>query len=165
MFEVQKNGKLSHELDAPPWRRFESTLMATSKSIRRAYDLFFGEIGLNLSEACLLEYVVEHGPMSQTQVAERIGMGRAPAGTIVDNLSNRGLIRRSPDSADRRVWLLTATDAGNDLAQRLVQVDKTLRTELRKGLSQEEREQLAATLVRLQLNLANVLSNDSTQRP
>lgn len=78
MFEVQKNGKLSHELDAPPWRRFESTLMATSKSIRRAYDLFFGEIGLNLSEACLLEYVVEHGPMSQTQVAERIGMDEHP---------------------------------------------------------------------------------------
>jgi MarR family transcriptional regulator for hemolysin len=109
MVDTERLTDAEHELDAPPWRRFESTLMATSKSIRRAYDLLFAEIGLNLSEACLLEYVVEHGPMSQTQVAERIGMGRAPAGTIVDNLSNRSLLRRTPDATDRRVWLLTAT--------------------------------------------------------
>jgi len=147
-----------HELDAPPWRRFESTLMATSKSIRRAYDLLFAEIGLNLSEACLLEYVVEHGPMSQTQVAERIGMGRAPAGTIVDSLSNRSLLRRTPDSTDRRVWLLTATNEGIKLAVRIGDVDKELRTKMRQGLSQVERELLAGILLRIQANLSGVLS-------
>jgi MarR family transcriptional regulator for hemolysin len=136
--------------------------MATSKSIRRAYDLLFAEIGLNLSEACLLEYVVEHGPMSQTQVAERIGMGRAPAGTIVDNLSNRSLLRRTPDAADRRVWLLTATDEGNKLAERIGEVDKDLRTIMRRGLSQVEREVLADILLRVQANLASVLSTQST---
>jgi MarR family transcriptional regulator, transcriptional regulator for hemolysin len=146
-----------HELDAPPWKRFESTLMATSKSIRRSYDLRFAEIGLNLSEACLLEYVVEHGPISQTQVAERIGMGRAPAGSIVDSLSNRSLIRRLADPTDRRVWLLTATEEGLTLASRLVEIDRTLRSELRKGLSQKERAILAETLLRLQANLSGVL--------
>jgi MarR family transcriptional regulator for hemolysin len=136
--------------------------MATSKSIRRAYDLLFAEIGLNLSEACLLEYVVEHGPMSQTQVAERIGMGRAPAGTIVDNLSNRSLLRRTPDATDRRVWLLTATDDGNKLAERIGEVDKDLRTIMRRGLSQVERELLADILLRVQANLTSVLSTQST---
>jgi MarR family transcriptional regulator for hemolysin len=135
--------------------------MATSKSIRRAYDLLFAEIGLNLSEACLLEYVVEHGPMSQTQVAERIGMGRAPAGTIVDNLSNRSLLRRTPDASDRRVWLLTATDEGNKLAERIEAVDKSLRTTMRKGLSQVERELLADILIRIQANLTTVLTSQS----
>jgi hypothetical protein len=71
---------VDHELDAPPWRRFEATLMATSKLLRRAYDTRLADIGLNLSEACLLAYVVEHGPLTQTQVAERIGMGRARPG-------------------------------------------------------------------------------------
>jgi MarR family transcriptional regulator for hemolysin len=158
---IDRNIASSHELDAPPWRRFESTLMATSKSIRRAYDLRLAEIGLNLSEACLLEYVVEHGPMTQTQVAERIGMGRAPAGTIVDNLSNRALLRRLPDSTDRRVWLLSATSEGEQLARRIVEVDTALRMELRKGLSQQEREHLADTLLRLQANLASVLESGS----
>src|SRR5665213_954314 len=128
MVDIERRSDSEHELDAPPWRRFESTLMATSKSIRRAYDMLFAEIGLNLSEACLLEYVVEHGPMTQTQVAERIGMGRAPAGSIVDNLSSRSLLRRTPDATDRRVWLLTATDEGcllytSDAADDLLCVD------------------------------------------
>src|SRR5665213_1464075 len=162
MVNTERLTDVGHELDAPPWRRFESTLMATSKSIRRAYDLLFAEIGLKLSEAWLLEYVVEHGPMSQTQVAERIGMGRAPAGTIVDNLSNRSLLRRTPDATDRRVWLLTATDEGNKLAERIGEVDKDLRTIMRRGLSQVEREVLADILLRVQANLASVLSTQST---
>jgi DNA-binding MarR family transcriptional regulator len=162
MVDAERMTDVEHELDAPPWRRFESTLMATSKSIRRAYDLLFAEIGLNLSEACLLEYVVEHGPMSQTQVAERIGMGRAPAGTIVDNLSNRSLLRRTPDASDRRVWLLTATDEGNKLAERIGVVDKALRTIMRKGLSQVERELLADILIRIQANLMTVLTTQSS---
>jgi DNA-binding MarR family transcriptional regulator len=149
--------KIHHELDAPPWRRFESTLMATSKKIRRAYDLRLAEFGLNLSEACLLVFVIEQGPMTQTQAAERIGMGRAPAGIIVDNLSERSLIRRQPDSADRRVWLLSATDEGLALAERISVVEQRVRAELREGLSREEREQLAATLLRLQSNLADIL--------
>jgi MarR family transcriptional regulator, transcriptional regulator for hemolysin len=146
-----------HELDAPPWRRFESTLMATSRLIRRAYDLRLEATGLNLSEACLLAYVVEHGPITQTQVAERIGMGRAPAGTIVDNLSKRELLVRLPHASDRRVWLLSATRDGLKLAARVAEVEAELRVELREGLSRLEREQLAVTLVRLQANLTRVL--------
>lgn len=158
MVDIERPNDSEHELDAPPWRRFESTLMATSKSIRRAYDMLFAEIGLNLSEACLLEYVVEHGPMTQTQVAERIGMGRAPAGSIVDNLSSRSLLLRTPDATDRRVWLLTATDEGMNLAVRIGEVDKDLRTKMRQGLSQVERELLADILIRIQSNLASVFS-------
>jgi MarR family transcriptional regulator, transcriptional regulator for hemolysin len=149
-----------HELDAPPWRRFESTLMATSRMIRRAYDLRLEPTQLNLSEACLLAYVVEYGPITQTQVAERIGMGRAPAGTIVDNLSERGLLVRQPHATDRRVWLLSATRAGLKLAARVSEVEAELRVEFRQGLGRSEREQLASTLVRLQENLVRVLDPD-----
>jgi len=162
MSEAQNVVESAHELDAPPWQRFESTLMATSKSIRRAYDLRFSEIGLNLSEACLLEYIFEHGPMTQTQVAERIGMQRASAGTIVDNLSDRKLLRRLPDATDHRVWLLSATSEGQHMAERIAAVDNALRIELRKNLSPEERGQLANTLLRLQSNLAKILQENVT---
>jgi DNA-binding MarR family transcriptional regulator len=161
MTELHNDIHVAHELDAPPWRRFESTLMATSKSIRRAYDLRFAEIGLNLSEACLLEYVVEHGPISQTSVAQRIGMRRASAGTIIDILSDRNLLKRSPDRSDHRVWLLSATPDGMRLAERIAVVDKALRVDLRKNLNQAERDQLANTLLRVQLNLAEILDQES----
>jgi len=149
---------VDHELDAPPWRRFEATLMATSKLLRRAYDTRLADIGLNLSEACLLAYVVEHGPLTQTQVAGRIGMGRAPAGAIIDNLSGHGLLVRLPRETDRRVWLLKATRPGVELAARIADVDLKLRSEFREGLTRAERQQLAGTLIRLQQNLARVLN-------
>jgi MarR family transcriptional regulator, transcriptional regulator for hemolysin len=131
--------------------------MATSKLLRRAYDTRLADIGLNLSEACLLAYVAEHGPLTQTQVAERIGMGRAPAGAIIDNLSARGLLVRLPHETDRRVWLLEATRPGVELTARIADVDLKLRSEFRDGLTRAERQQLAGTLIRLQQNLARVL--------
>jgi DNA-binding MarR family transcriptional regulator len=152
--------KSDHLLESPQWRRFESPLMATSKLMRRAYDLRFSEFNLNLSEAGVLAVVIEEGPLTQTQVAERIGMGRAPVGIIVDYLSERQLLSREPNSADRRVWLLSATAEGLELAMKISLVEQQLRAELRKGLSRVELEQLNATHVRLQSNLAAILDVD-----
>jgi MarR family transcriptional regulator, transcriptional regulator for hemolysin len=161
MSELSKEQtKVAHELDSPPWRRFESTLMATSKSIRRAFDLRLSAIGLNLSEACLLEYVVEHGPITQTAVAEKIGMQRASAGAIVDDLSDRKLLKRLHDPTDNRVWLLAATRDGLQLAEKIGEVDNALRVDLRRNLSQSERDQLAKTLLSLQSNLAEILDSE-----
>jgi DNA-binding MarR family transcriptional regulator len=154
-----------HELDAPPWRRFESTLMATSKMIRRAYDSRLEHIGLNLSEACLLALVAEHGPITQSQVAVRIGMGRAPAGTIIDTLNARGLLERHADKSDRRVWLGRASNAGVKLAQQISDVDSVLRLELREGLTREDRQGLADTLMRLQANIDGVVRRDAASAP
>lgn len=157
----EKSAIATHELDAPPWRRFESTLMATSKSIRRAFDLRLSEIGLNLSEACLLEYAVEHGPITQTAVAERIGMRRASAGSIIDDLCHRKLLKRLHDPNDHRVWLLSASREGLRLAGRIGEVDDALRVDLRRNLSQAERDQLAKTLLGIQANLADILDAET----
>lgn len=151
--------QVQHELDAPPWHRFESTLMATSRAIRRAYDARLARIGLNLSEACLLAYVSEKGPVTQTALASRFGMGRASAGLIIDGLIKRGLVEREVDLTDRRVWLVRATEAGGVLVSEIGAIDIKLRGELRAGLSRSDRQQLAQTLIRLQSNIATVLAD------
>jgi len=152
-----------HELDAPPWQRVESTLMATSRAIRRAYDAHLAPLGLNLSEASLLAFVGEHGPVSQTQLAERLGMNRASTGAVVDAVLARGLVGRDPSPTDRRVWLVRITDDGRALAAQVAIVDGALREQLRAGLSRAERQQLARTLLRLQSNLAVVLESPGTR--
>jgi DNA-binding MarR family transcriptional regulator len=89
-------------------------------------------------------------------------MGRAPAGIIIDSLSERSLLRREPDSSDRRVWLLSATPEGLEIGKKISAVEHMLRAELREGLVREEREQLAGTLLRLQENLAEILDGESS---
>ena len=81
----------AHELDAPPWHRVEATLMAVSRAIRRAYDLRLRSIGLTLSEASLLAFLREQGATTQTVIAQRIGMGRASAGSLGMTTSTAGL--------------------------------------------------------------------------
>lgn len=151
-----------HELDAPPWRRVESTLMATANAIRAAYDQRLAPLGLGLSVASLLAYIGEFGPVSQTRAAEHLGQGRAVTGTQVDKLQALGLVDRLPDPDDRRVWLVAITDAGRDMTARIAEVDAVLRRELRAGISRADRQTLAGLLLRLQHNLhATVSEHDA----
>lgn len=148
----QRDG-LGHELDAPPWRRVESTLMATAHAIHQAYDRRLGPLGLTLSLASLLSYIADFGPVNQTRTAQHLGQGRAVTGTQIDRLEALGLVERQPDPADRRVWLVAITDDGRRLAAEIAEVDRVLRAELRSGICRADRQTLAATLVRLQHNL------------
>jgi DNA-binding MarR family transcriptional regulator len=148
---------IQHELDAPPWARFESTLMATSRALRRVYDSRLAALDLNLTEASILCYVNEHGPITQTQLASRFNIGRAASGSIVDRLASRQLLDRRPDESDGRVWLVATGPSGDDVARRVVGIDRELREELRRGISRTERRQLAQTLLRLQENLGLAL--------
>jgi MarR family transcriptional regulator, transcriptional regulator for hemolysin len=148
----------NNELDAPPWLRVESTLMATARLIREAFDARLKPLDLNLTQASLLAYVAEFGAITQTRLAEKMGTGRASMGTVVDGLEKRGLIERHPDPDDRRVWLIDITDNGRELAERVVGVDELLRGELRHGIGREERQALSWVLTRLQVNLQSAIN-------
>ena len=148
----------NNELDAPPWLRVESTLMATARLIREAFDSRLKPLDLNLTQASLLAYVAELGATTQTGLAEKMGTGRAAMGTVVDGLEKRGLIERHPDPDDRRVWRIDITDDGRELAARVVGVDEVLRGELRHGIGREERQALSWVLTRLQVNLQSAIN-------
>jgi DNA-binding MarR family transcriptional regulator len=152
----------THELDAPPWLRVESTLIGAAQAIRDAYDVRMAPLGLTLRLASMLCYIADFGPVSQTRAAEHLGQGRAATGVQVDRLQEQGYIERRPDPDDRRVWMVAATETGRTLAAEVVAVDEVLRSELRTGISRAERQQLAALLVRLQRNLAVVTRGADT---
>jgi len=133
--------------------RFETALMRTSRRIRKVYDAGLGALGLNLTEVNLLVMVFENGPLSQTQLAERYGIGRARAGAVVDTLESRGLIHRVPDALDRRVWMVEATPLAAELVEKINAIDASIRGDLRDGMSRTERMQLAQMLPKLEENL------------
>ncbi len=159
------SGGGGHELDAPPWLRVESTLMATADAIRDAYDHRLAPLDLTLSTASLLAYVADFGPVTQTRVAEHLRQGRAVTGTHIDKLEARGLVERRPDPDDRRVWLIAITDAGHQLCGSISDVDRVLRDELRAGTTRAERQALANVLVRLQDNLNQTAPTPDQKEP
>jgi MarR family transcriptional regulator, transcriptional regulator for hemolysin len=152
----------SHELDAPPWMRVETTLMAVARLVREAYDARFAAIDLNLTQASVLAYVADYGPVIQTRIADHLGNGRAATGVTIDRLQIRGLVERRPDPVDRRVWLIDLTGAGRDLITKISEVDESLRTELRNGITREERQALNHVLGRLGHNLHEAINTASS---
>ena len=152
-----------HALNAPPWQRVETTMMSTARDIRMAYDHCFEPLDLNLSQASLIGYVAENGPMNQTQLAAALVLGRAATGTLVDQLEERGLVRRLPDPDDRRVWLVENTAAGAEVAIEIVEVDEQLRKRIRSGITREERQQLAGLLLRMSANAVEAINESKTQ--
>lgn len=151
-----------HELDAPPWLRVESTLMATARALRDAYDARFASLALNLTQASVLAYVGEFGPVTQTKIADHLHVGRAAIGVTIDRLQERGLLERAADAVDRRVWRVSLSPAGIELAERIAAIDGVLRAELRDGISRPDRQALAAVLTRLQQNLHRATNPSST---
>jgi MarR family transcriptional regulator, transcriptional regulator for hemolysin len=148
----------THELDAAPWLRVESTLMATARLVREAYDSRLAPLELSLTQALVLEYLSDFGPVTQTRIADHLHQGRAATGATIDRLHDRGLVERRTDPDDRRVWLVELTATGRDLVGAITSVDEKLRTELRAGISRAERQALARLLGRLRANLAGVIA-------
>jgi MarR family transcriptional regulator, transcriptional regulator for hemolysin len=155
------SAELDTDVGAPPRQTMESLLMATSRALRRAYDARLAGVGLKLSEAYLLGHVHTHCPMTQTQLAERLGLGRAATGALIDTLERRGLVERSAHAGDRRVWLVASTERAAPIVDEAVAVDAALRRQLWTGVSPIERRQLTAILQRLQDNLAAVLDDQT----
>ena len=148
------------DLGAPPRQTTESLLMATSRSLRRAYDNHLAGLGLKLSEAYLLAHVHRRGPMTQTQLAEGLGIGRAATGALIDALERKELVERSAQAGDRRVWLVASTGRASPVVDEVAALDSALRDELWTGISRAERRQLSEILLRLQGNLAAILNED-----
>ncbi|MGV0790173.1 MarR family winged helix-turn-helix transcriptional regulator [Mycolicibacterium sp. XJ1819] len=148
----------SHELDTPPWRRVDGTIMSTARAVRKVYDRALSDLGLTLPEASLLAYIAESEPSTQTQLAERLGGGKAALGSRVDRLERMGAIQRRAHDTDRRVWLIHLTDKGQEYVDAITKIDRRLRERLRHGIGREDRQQLAQTLTRLQANLESMLA-------
>lgn len=136
--------------------------MTTARSVRRAYDLALEELGINLSEASVLAALGNHGVMTQTRLAERLGMGRARIGVHIDTLEARDAVRREADPDDRRVWLVTLTASGEQLWERAVQIDKRVRARLRAGTTAQDRDKLDDLLHTIQSNCESLLEQSGS---
>src|ERR1700750_329525 len=104
--------------------------MATARLVREAYDRRLAPLDLTLTQALVLEYLSDFGPVTQTRIADHLHRGRAATGATIDRLHDRGLVDRRTNPDDRRVWLVELTPAGRVLVGEITAVDEKLRTEL-----------------------------------
>ena len=119
----------------------------------RVYNTRFRATGLNQSQVAALVHLERIDQLSQSDLARRLGLRKAAAGTLIEGLEGKGLVERSRGQDDRRVQLVSITDAGRRVVEDVDHMAEQLGNDYRQGISRDERAQFVATLQRLRANL------------
>ncbi len=91
------------------------------------------------------------GPMETRELAASMGCARATISGVADTLERRGLVTRGGDERDRRLVLLSLTDAGHSRIEAVFPRFNAGEAALARGLSGEEKTMLATLLRRVVL--------------
>jgi DNA-binding MarR family transcriptional regulator len=79
---------------------------------RAAFASRCHERSISMAHVFLMSMIDKHGALPMTRVAEFLGSGLPTATGLVTRMEERGLVRRDHDTRDRRVVLVSLTDAG-----------------------------------------------------
>src|SRR5947209_4126795 len=78
-----------------------------------------GEPGLTQGEAHILALLAQSSPASVADLHQGLAHKRSTLTSILDRLSDRGLVSRKSGEIDRRTFVISLTAKGRNLAQRV----------------------------------------------
>src|SRR5262249_4158041 len=116
MIEVSEGGTMkggSKRLTAPHlW-----TVMARSHhAVQKLAEASIARTDLCLTDFAALEALLHKGPLTITELQEKVLLASGSMTAAVDRLERRGLLVRKSSTSDRRVRLLELTPQGRRLA-------------------------------------------------
>ncbi len=120
-------------------------------AIPRVHERIINQAGADIDrvEAIALSRIADAGSMRVTELADQLGVACSTAGRHAANLEGGELVTRAPDPEDKRVTVVTVTQRGVELIQRLRDVQRDLLAEALSGWDDDDLESLAALLGRL----------------
>jgi DNA-binding MarR family transcriptional regulator len=104
------------------------------------------EHGLTAPQAGILRLIRTSPGLSQQALAERLDILPSRVVALVDDLEERGLVRRERDPGDRRANVLALTAAGGRALKTIATVARAHENEICAALTGRERRQLTALL-------------------
>jgi DNA-binding MarR family transcriptional regulator len=87
-----------------------------------------------------------HPGWTQQQLGQAMGRDKGQITRLIRELEEHGLLTRSPDELDRRVWRLNVSAAGEKECAWFLAIEASLAGDLFGGLAAKEREQLVQLL-------------------
>ncbi len=93
-------------------RRVVQAVYCRSRQVERLADV-------TGPQAWLLAVLADSGPVTVSELARRMYVGRTPIIKIVDRLENRGLVSRTRSASDRKAIRVVLTHRGMKLAEHI----------------------------------------------
>jgi len=137
--------------------RFTDALHGTARAWRQALDRRLRSLGMSQASWMTVAVAAKSPqPLSQTEIAERLGIEGATLVAMVDRLVKAGLVRREPSQTDRRVKRIRLTEAGARLYEVVKSEAMGVRRELLAGLDPAELARTSMLLETLRQRLEDL---------
>jgi DNA-binding MarR family transcriptional regulator len=137
--------------DVAPYRLDDQIGFLLRQVVQRHAGIFSAGVGnvLTATQWAAMAKIYEMGPLSQNLLGRLTVMDAATIKGVIDRLCQRGLTATSPDPSDGRRRLVTLTEQGRAIVQRLVPQALRISEETLAPLDGEERAALAKLLAKL----------------
>ena len=138
--------------------RFSDALHSTSRSWRQAVDRRLKYLGVSQASWMTIAIAAKaDSPLSQSELADRLGVEGATMVAMVDRLVKAGLVVRQASSTDRRVKRVVLTPAGLAIYEKVKTEADALRRQL---LAKMDGKKLLAATELLE-NLRGIIESHS----
>ena len=118
-------------------------------AVKERWHDAFEPTGLQPQHHAVMSLLDEGACSAQWVIAERLDYDRSQIVGLLDDLEERGLVRRKRDPADRRRHLVTLTDQGRAKLREFGTLTKSVEKDFLAPLDAEERRTLHDLLLRL----------------
>lgn len=129
----------------------QATIDVLSQETRRFYRLYHEKISrrvravlgdaLTPVQYLLLGIITEEGPISMSEIGERVTMQKQQVTSVINQLEEKGLVTRARRSENRRVVWLEATPRARELEEEIVRQTQQAFRSLFESLTDEETEE------------------------
>jgi DNA-binding MarR family transcriptional regulator len=140
------------------------TLLAISQVLEGDQTRELERRGLTVPRTHLLWVLYHGGPVTQTQLAEAIGVTPRNVTTLVDALEATGFARRQPHPTDRRAVLVHLTERGLSIMETMDAEHRSLGAALVDGLDEESVRVTAGALQHVLTRLQTLVAEHEARQ-
>jgi MarR family transcriptional regulator, transcriptional regulator for hemolysin len=127
-------------------------LAQASRTVERAFDAALAEVGGSLPVWLIVLNLKIRPPANQRELAEAVGITGATLTHHLNAMDAQGLVDRTRDNANRRVQVVTLTEAGEAAFLRLRDAAVAFDARLRAGFTEADLASLDSQLHHLAAN-------------
>lgn len=152
--------KKNSSITAP---RLWLVLMRSHRALSQLAAASIAKAGLGLTDFAALEALLHKGPLTISEIQDKVLLASGSMTAAVDRLENLGLVVRKASPSDRRARVVELTPQGRRLAASCFEKHAKDLEALMSVLSEKEREQLYGLVKKLGLLAARKLDEQETK--
>ncbi len=131
-------------------------MVIATRAMRRGMEAELANEGITLRQWEVLAWLTIENGMSQSALADRLGIEAPTLAGILDRMERDGWVERQACTHDRRKKRLRATAKADAVWQRMAECAYRMRAKATAGISADELQQLKSVCERIRTNLGDV---------